>query len=251
MTDRFADKVAVLTGAASGIGRATAQRLAAEGATVVGVDVNVSGLGETADLVAAAGGTFQAVTADVTDRRACFGLVERVVADHGGLDVLANIAGVVRITHFTDTTEDDIDLMLGVNVKGPILLSQAAIPALIERRGNIVNVASNAGLMGAAYTGVYCASKGAVVLLTRALAVEYEKTPLRVNAVAPGGVRTPMTQGISMPDDVDFELMEPVMSKRGRCEPEDVAAVIAFVASDEAHRMHGSIVSVDEGLVAG
>lgn len=248
---RFENKIVLLTGAASGIGRATALRFASEGATVVGVDVNEGGLTETASLVDDATGSFEGVVADITDRAACFGVVEKVVADHGGLDVLANIAGVTRIQHFTDATEEEIDLMLGVNAKGPIFLCQAAVPHLIERAGNIVNVASNAGIMGAAYTVAYCASKGAVVQLTKALAIEYEKTAMRVNAVAPGGVKTPMTEKIPMPDDIDFELLAGVMSKRGRAMPEDIAAVIAFVASDEANRMHGSIVSVDEGLAAG
>ncbi|HUW02098.1 MAG TPA: SDR family oxidoreductase [Acidimicrobiales bacterium] len=248
---RFEGKVAVLTGAASGIGRATSQRFAAEGATVIGVDVNTDGLAETAALVDAAGGSFEGRGADITDRSACFDLIDGVITDHGGIDVLANIAGVTRIQHFTDATEHEIELMMAVNAKGPMFLCQAAIPHLIDRVGNIVNVASNAGLMGAAYTVAYCASKGAIVQLTRALAIEYEKTPLRVNAVAPGGVKTPMTEQIPMPADIDFDLLAGVMSKRGRARPEDIAGVIAFIASDDASRMNGSIVSVDDGLVAG
>lgn len=248
---RFEGKVAVITGAASGIGRATSVRFASEGAIVVGVDVNAGGLAETAALVADGGGTFEARHTDITDRTSCFALIEGVVTDHGGIDVLANIAGITRIHHFTDATEHEIDLMLAVNAKGPMFLCQAAIPHLIDRVGNIVNVASNAGLMGAAYTVAYCASKGAIVQITRALAIEYEKTPLRVNAVAPGGVKTPMTEQIPMPDDIDFDLLAGVMSKRGRALPEDIAGVIAFVASDDASRMNGSIVSVDDGLVAG
>jgi NAD(P)-dependent dehydrogenase (short-subunit alcohol dehydrogenase family) len=248
---RFEGKVAVLTGAASGIGRATSERFASEGATVVGVDVNTDGLAETGAAISGAGGSFDGRSVDITDRQSCFGLIEAVVADHGGLDVLANIAGVTRIQHFTDATEQEIELMMAVNCKGPMFLCQAAIPHLIERPGTIINVASNAGLMGAAYTVAYCASKGAIVQLTRALAIEYEKTPLRVNAVAPGGVKTPMTAQIPMPDDIDFDLLAGVMSKRGRALPEDIAGVIAFLASDDARHMHGSIVSVDDGLVAG
>lgn len=250
MAGRFDGRVCLLTGAASGIGRATSLRFVEDGATVVGVDIDDDGLAETAAL-AEGPGTFAAAVTDITDRQACADLVGRVVDEHGRLDVLANIAGVTRLHHFLDATEAEVDLMLGVNAKGPIWLCQAAIPHLLESGGNIVNVASNAGLMGAAYTVAYAASKGAIVQLTRSLAIEFEKTPLRVNAVAPGGVRTPMTEQIPMPDDVDFDLFQGIVSPRGRAQPEDIAAVIAFVASDEARRMNGSIVSVDDGLVAG
>ena len=248
---RFEGKVALLTGAASGIGRATAVRFASEGAAVVGVDVAAAGLDETAELVAAAGGSMTAVTADITNAAACRDAVATTIDAHGRLDVLGNIAGVTRIHHFLDCTEAELDLMWAVNAKGPFLLCQAAIPHLIESEGVVVNIASNAGLMGAPYTVAYAASKGAIVQLTRSLAIEFEKTPLRVVGVAPGGVRTPMVAQIPIPDDVDFSLMEGIMSKRGRCEPEDIAAAIAFVASPEARHMHGSILSIDDGLTAG
>jgi NAD(P)-dependent dehydrogenase (short-subunit alcohol dehydrogenase family) len=248
---RFEHKVALVTGAASGIGRAVCQRLASEGASVVGVDLNADGLADTATSVTEAGGTMTTHAGDISRRAGAFAAVDVAVSEHGGLDVLANVAGVLRIHHFLDATEDEVELLMGVNALGSIWMCQAAIPHLLERAGNIVNVASNAGLMGGPYNVVYSASKGAVVQLTRALAIEFEKTPLRVNAVAPGGVRTPMTKHVPFPDDVDFSLLEGIMSKRGQAEPEDVANVIAFVASDEAKRMHGAIVSVDEGLTAG
>ena len=251
MAGRFDGKIVLLTGGASGIGRATAQRFARDGAHVVAVDIAETGLSETAELITGAGGAVTTHVADIADPTACRATVDTVVDAHGRLDVLANIAGVTRIHHFTDCTPEEFDLMWAVNARGPFFLCQAAVPHLLETAGGIVNVASNAGLMGAAYTVAYAASKGAIVQITRSLAMEYEKTRLRVIGVAPGGVRTPMTANIPIPDDVDFALMEGIMSKRGRCEPEDIANAITWVASDEASHMHGGILAVDDGLTAG
>ncbi len=158
---------------------------------------------------------------------------------------------MLRLGHVPDVTEEDFKLVFDVNVGGTYWMCQAAIPHLIERRGNVVNVASNAGLMGAAYTTVYGASKAAVVNLTKCLAMEYVKQPIRVNCVAPGGVDTPMTSASPLPDDVDWKLVAPYLGFRKMAKPEALAAVIAFVASDEAQQMHGSVVSADSGLTAG
>jgi NAD(P)-dependent dehydrogenase (short-subunit alcohol dehydrogenase family) len=248
MADRFEGKVALVTGAASGMGRATAVRLSSEGASVFGVDVNETGLKETADLCA---GPFASRVTDIRSRDECHAAVSECVEHFGGLDVLTNVAGVLRLGHVPDVTEEEFRLVFDVNVGGTYWMCQAAIPHLVERRGNIVNVASNAGLMGAAYTTVYGASKAAVVNLTRCLAMEFVKAPIRVNAVAPGGVDTPMTAASPLPDDVDWKLVAPYMGFRDMGKPEALAAVIAFVASDEASQMHGSIVSADSGLTAG
>lgn len=130
-------------------------------------------------------------------------------------------------------------------------MTQAAIPHLLETGGNIVNVASNAGLMGQAYTVAYCASKGAVVNMTRAIAMEYAKTDLRCNAGAPGGMVTPLSQNVSRPDDVDFDLIAPYLGFRGLAEPGTAASAIGWLASDEAARCNGTILAVDGGLTAG
>ena len=141
--------------------------------------------------------------------------------------------------------------MLGVNVSGVFWCCQAAIPHLLETHGNIVNIASNAGLMGQAYTVAYSATKGAVVNMTRALAMEFIKQPIRINAIAPGGVDTAMTRNYSMPEDLDFSLMQRYIGFRDMADPAELANVIAFVASDEASRIHGAIIPVDGGLTAG
>ncbi len=248
---RFADKVALLTGASSGIGRATAVRLAAEGARVFALDVNAAGLDTLAEEIGAAGGTVVTRTGSIVDRAECFAAVEQCVADLGGLDVLGNIAGISRADHFGDVTEEHYRAMFAVNVDGPFFLCQAALPHLIERNGNIVNIASNAGLMGTAYTVAYSMTKGAIVQLTRSLAMETQKLSVRVNAIAPGGVETGLTGAFHIPDGVDIDLMTPYMGFRGMAKPEDLAALFAFVASDDGRNMHGSILSSDTGITCG
>ena len=244
---RFDGKVVVLTGAASGIGRATAIRLAAEGATIVGLDIDEAGLAGTTE----AAGSMDAIPCDVSDRTACHTAVDRVVADHGRLDVFGNIAGIASSQHVPDVTEADWDRMVAVNVSGVFWCAQAAIPHLLEVDGVLINIASNAGLMGQAYTVPYCATKGAVVNMTRALAMEYAKTGLRVNAIAPGGVQTPLVENYRIPEDADFSLMAGYIGLRGMSRPEDIAAFFAFLASDDARQVHGAILSVDAGLTAG
>ena len=244
---RFDGRVAALTGAASGSGRATAIRLAAEGATVVGLDIDEAGLAGTTE----AAGSMDAIVCDVAARAACPAAVEQVVADHGRLDVFGNIAGVARSQHVPDVTEQDWDQMVAVNLSGVFWCAQAAIPHLLKVDGVLINIASNAGLMGQAYTVPYCATKGAVVNMTRALAMEYAKTGLRVNAIAPGAVQTPLVDNYQLPEEIDFSLMAGYIGLREMSRPEDIAAFFAFLASDEARQVHGAILSVDAGLTAG
>ena len=248
---RFDGKVALVTGAGSGIGRATSIRLASEGAQVFGVDIDEGGLGETAAEVAADGGEMQVGRFDVADPAQCAAAVQAAVEAFDRLDVLCNIAGVIRASRLEETTPEEWDLMLAVNVSGPFFLAQAAMPHLLATGGNVVNIASNAGLMGQAYTIGYCVAKGGVVQLTRSLAMELAKEPVRVNAVAPGGVETAMSVNFALPPDPDMDLVRRYMGFRGMSQPEDVAAAVVFLASDEASRIHGAILSVDNGLMAG
>ena len=245
---QFDGKVAYVTGAASGVGRATVRRFAAEGARVHGVDINADGLAETA---AAHGDSVTTEVVDITDRDAVHASMDGVAAALGRVDVVANVAGAIRMGHMTDVSQADFDLMMRVNVEGMFWVTQAAIPHLLETGGNVVNVASNAGLMGQAYSVVYCASKGAVVNMTRAMAMEYVKTNVRINAVAPGGMDTGMTDDISLPEDMDFALMQPYMGFRGMAAPDTCANAIAWLASEQADRCTGTILSIDGGLAAG
>ena len=248
---RFEDKVSLITGAASGIGRAVCVRLASEGARVFATDVDGDGLTQTEALVRDAGGTIQVGVFDIAERAQCFAAVQAAVDAFGRLDVLANVAGIVRFSHSHETSEEEWNLVHAVNVSGPFFLSQAAIPHLIESGGNIVNVASNAGLVGQAYTAAYCSSKGALVQLTRSLAMEYMKKGIRINAVAPGGTSTPLVANVRFPEAIDMSLIERYTGMRGMSQPEEIAGAVAYVASEEARSVHGVILSIDNGMTAG
>ena len=249
--NRFDGKVALLTGAGSGIGRAVAVRLASEGAKVFGHDVNADALSETEQIVKDAGGEMLVRDGDISKRDECVEMVADCVAAYGRIDIVGNIAGIARAEHFLDVTEADYRRMMGVNVDGPLFVAQAVIPHLLETGGTLINIASNAGLMGQAFTVVYCMSKGAVVQMTRSLAMEFVKQDIRINAIAPAGINTSLTTGFQIPDDIDFELMIPYSGYRGMGEATDIANLFAWMASDEASNMHGSIVSSDRGVTAG
>lgn len=249
--NRFDGKVALLTGAGSGIGRAVAIRLASEGAKVFGHDVNAAALTETEQIVKDAGGEMLVRDGDISKRDECVEMVADCVAAYGRIDIVGNIAGIARAEHFLNVTEADYRRMMGVNVDGPLFVAQATIPHLLETGGTLINIASNAGLMGQAFTVVYCMSKGAVVQMTRSLAMEFVKQDIRINAIAPAGINTSLTTGFQIPDDIDFELMIPYSGYRGMGEATDIANLFAWMASDEASNMHGSIVSSDRGVTAG
>jgi len=250
-TRRFEGKVALVTGAASGMGRATAIRLASEGASVFGLDVDAQGLAETEANVKEAGGEITVSVADVTSRDQCFDAVKAAVESYGRLDVVANVAGIVRFAHSQEMSADEWNLVLAVNLSGPFYVSQAALPHLLETGGNIINVASNAGMMGQAYTTAYCASKHGLIGMSKSLAMEFIKHDIRINVVAPAGTDTPMNVGVSFPDGVNPKLIKPYTGMRGMGEAADVASLIAYVASDEARMIHGAVLSVDNGMMAG
>jgi NAD(P)-dependent dehydrogenase (short-subunit alcohol dehydrogenase family) len=244
-------KVAVVTGAASGIGRATVIALLNQGFHIAAMDVDADGLDKLSDSLQSKNNRCDLYTTDVASREQCHSNISKIFEKNGRIDVLANIAGIARSEHMTEVAEASWNEMLGVNLSGVFWCSQAAIPFLIESNGSLINVASCSGLMGQAYTVAYSATKGGVIAMTKSLAMEYIKTGMRVNAVAPGSVQTQLIDNYSMPEDVDFDLVKPYMGFRGMAEPEELANVISFLVSENARRIHGAVITVDGGLTAG
>jgi NAD(P)-dependent dehydrogenase (short-subunit alcohol dehydrogenase family) len=248
---RFTGKVALVTGASSGLGAATALRLAAEGAQVFGIARNIDGLRNTEQRAQNTEGILTTMSIDVSQPLQCAQAVRACIAHYGQLDALINVAGRHDFRHTPSVTEQQWLHDLAVNLNGPFFLAQAAIPHLLEAHGNIVNVASIAGLQGQPYSAAYCSAKHGLLGLTKALAMEYMKTPLRVNAIVPGGMDTPQVTNIQIPPDADFDLIMRTGAPRGLMHVDDVAALIAFLASDEAKAVHGSIQVIDNGKTVG
>jgi len=248
---RFKNKNIIVTGAGSGIGKACAERFAREGAYVLCVDINLDTLEQVVKAITADGGQAELALVDQTDSTAVQALVNDFAQARGQLDCVANIAGIGAMAKIEEETVENYLKIMAVNAHGPFYFCHAAIPYLLESKGNIVNLASTAGIIGQAYTSAYCASKHAVVGLTKALALELARKGVRVNAVCPGSVNTPMISDFSLPDNIDVDLIGRYGLQPDFCLPEDVASMVAYVASDEAHYVNGSILSVDGGSAAG
>lgn len=249
---RLNEKVAIITGAKSGIGFATALRFAAEGAKVVVADVKDAS--QEVREITKQGAEALFVQVDVSSEPQVNALIEKTVAAYGRLDVLVNNAGTELAKTVTDTTEVEWDRLMSVNLKGVFLCSRAAIPVMRRNGGGvIVNVASELGLVGGSEIAAYCASKGGVVQLTKAMAIDHVGDGIRVNCVAPGPVATRLLETIietsSNPEKERRGIVEKTLLKR-LARPEEIANVILFLASDESSYMTGSVVAVDGGWTA-
>jgi NAD(P)-dependent dehydrogenase (short-subunit alcohol dehydrogenase family) len=247
---RLEGKVALVTGAGSGIGRAVALRLAAEGAHVFCADLHAESLEQTCEAARQAGGVALAGRCDVSSEDEVRATVAAAVAAWGRLDHLSNMAGILRFDHFHEIALDDFKRVIDVNLYGTFLFCRESIPHLLKTGGNIVNAASTSSHAGLPWGGVYSASKGAVLAMTRSIAVEYGRLGLRANTVSPGDIATPMSKGVKMPEGVDFSWMDRCKALHGPRPPEVVAGVIAMLASDDAAHINGEDIRIDGGSLS-
>lgn len=253
---RLANKVALITGAGNGIGREAALLFAAEGASVVAVDLDETAAATAATEIRQAGGACEAVVADVSTADGCEHMVLVAEDRFGRLDVLFNNAGIIfRDRSALDTTDDHWIQTMAVNATGTFLMSRAAVAVMVARGGGaIVNNASYFGLVGGRGAAAYCASKGAVVLLTKAMALDHARQGVRVNCVCAGSVDTPMLRG-EMDEmggpDVVLPLFEDKHPMGRIASPDEIAAAVLYLASDEASFITGTALPIDGGLTAG
>ncbi|MGD8398090.1 MAG: SDR family oxidoreductase [Anaerolineae bacterium] len=252
---QLTDRIAIITGGASGIGRATARLFAREGAAVAVVDLDEAGARAVAEEIAGGGGTAVAIGGDVSRAADCRRAVERTVEILGGLDIVFNNAGIIRRADVLDTTEAEWDRVMAVNVKSIFLMCKYAVPVMAARGGGaIVNTGSGWGLVGGRAAVSYCASKAAVVNMTRAMALDHGLQGIRVNCVCPGDTATGMlrSEAQQLGAAEDAFLAEAADRPLGRVGiPDEIARAVLYLASDAASFVTGTTLVVDGGGLAG
>ncbi len=252
--ERLVGKACVVTGAGSGIGQASAERLAAEGGKVLCVDINAESAAMTAQGIQKAGGIADAFAADISVPEQANTFINSCVERYGSIDVLVNNAGVNIPGVFHEVSDEVIDRTLNVNVKGAIYASRAAIPHMLKQgKGSIVNISSVNGLVSEPFLAIYSASKGAIVMLTRGIALDYAKQNIRCNCICPGWVDTPINYAHADMLGGLEKVYESIGSFQpiGRPgEPSEIANLVLFLASDEASFMTGSVITADGGMTA-
>lgn len=241
-------KVALITGAASGIGNATAEMYVEAGASVVIADLDQGAV----DAVAAElGDRAFGVACNVADGPSANAAVTATVEKFGRLDVLCNIAGILRFKNTHEVTDEEWDVVIDVNLGGTFKMTRAALPVFLEQgSGSIVNTTSSAAFRASAWAAAYGASKSGVLGFTKAIAVEYGRQGIRCNCVAPAGVKTPMIDDFYVPEGGDFSLVERIMAFDGGLDARDLAGTFVFLGSDEADRINGTCISVDDAMLA-
>ena len=247
---RFAGKVALVTGAANGIGRSTAERIASEGGNVVCTDVDLEGVETTARTIIESGGRAVARICDIGDSGSIGETVAQTIEEFGEINCLCNIAGIVHYDNTHDLSLSKWNRILEVNLTGTFMMCQQALPHLLGVGGNIVNIVSTAAISGHPWMAAYAASKGGVLALTRTLAVEYGKQGLRANAVCPGSIKTAMHEQFELPAGANAKLLQRIMPLDTFRGPEQAAALIAFLGSEDAAHINGETVRVDGGALA-
>ncbi|CAH0990194.1 2,5-dichloro-2,5-cyclohexadiene-1,4-diol dehydrogenase LinX [Sinobacterium norvegicum] len=248
---QFNNKIALVSGAASGIGLAVAKKFAEQGADLFIIDINAEALAKAAAGLNDAGTRVEYQVVDVSDGLQCQQVIEDCIASLGGIDILCNIAGYAKSENFTMLTQQDWLAMVGVNLNSVFFLCHAAMPSLLERGGNIVNMSSTAGLEGQAYNSMYSATKGAVISLTKSLAMEFAGKGVRVNAICPGAVNTPLASKFTFPEGADMALFARMFPLMDAAEAEEIAEAVSFVASDKARYMTGVALPLDGGSSVG
>ena len=245
---RFKDKIVVITGAGSGIGRSTALRLDAEGATSIIVDINAEQLEETFGMITNKQSTQRVL--DISDLESSISFFEEIQKSHKKLDALINFAGILRFDNSHEVQIEDWNKILNINLTGTFFMCSHALPMLLESKGAIVNVSSTAALGAHAWTAAYSASKGGISAFSKTLAVEYGMKGLNINCVCPASIETPMSTNPNMPADIDTRLLKKIMPLDGvNRSPDDIASTIAFLASDDAIHINGIDLRVDGGLL--
>ena len=250
MKGNASERVALVTGSARGLGRSIAEALAQQGVALMLVDVLADRLEETR-------GKLQtqvrchAFATDIAVRANCVAAVDATMAAFGRLDILVNVAGLMRFNHATQVPEEEFWRIMQINAAAPFWFAQAAIPHLLATQGNIVNVLSQSALMGTPYLVPYSMSKAALLQLTKSLAVEFADKPIRINAVAPGAMMTEISTGTRPPADADLTKIKRYSGQRPPSNPAEVAAVVAFISSPAASAVHGAIWTADGGVTAG